>query len=150
MLPGLPPPKSSLYRYFLFALLIILVILAGVLAVHRFYSNLPSQRLLRDMRKAGLEVRKGRLPIQVWRLLRSEMIWGFEAEAYTPAQLHQRAAGNSQLLRIAMTLQSLESWRYSGSDAAWDHNLVAQALTNAEAVVKSVSQFRRWNRSIDS
>ena len=142
--------ESSFYRLFLFILLAVLVILCGVLAAKRFYNNLPSQRLLRDLQKAGLEVRKGRLPIQVWRLLRSEMIWGFQAEACTPAQLQQRASGNSSLVRIAVTLQSLESWRYSGSGAAWDHNLVAQALTNAQALVESKSPLRRWNRSIES
>ncbi|MGH9857845.1 MAG: hypothetical protein ACRD4B_08380 [Acidobacteriota bacterium] len=147
--PALPVlrQRSSLYYFFLFSLLGILVVLCAIFAAKRFYNNLPSQRFLRDVRRAGFEVRKGRLPIQVWRLLRSEMIWEFDAEAYTPAQLHQRATNNQHLLRIAVTLQSLESWRYSGSNTTWDHSLVGQALANAEALVESKSPFNRFKRS---
>jgi hypothetical protein len=150
--PALPMlrQKSSLYYFFLFSLLGILLVLCAIFAAKRFYNNLPSQRFLRDVRKAGLEIRKGRLPIQVWRLLRSDMIWGFEAEAYTPAQLQQRATNNQHLVRIAVTLQSLESWRYSGSNATWDHSLVGQALANAEALVESKSPFIRFKRSAKS
>jgi hypothetical protein len=146
--PALPllRTKSALYYFFLFSLLGILVVLCAIFGAKRFYGNLPSQRFLRAVRKAGFEVGKGRLPIQVWRLLRSEMIWGFEAEAYTPAQLQQRATNNQHLQRIAVTLQSLESWRYSGSNASWDHNLVGQALANAEAIIESKSPFHRFKR----
>ena len=144
LLPALHP-KSFLYRFFLFTLLAIFVILCGVLAAKRFYNNLPSRRFLRAVQKAVFEVRKGRLPIQVWRLLRSEMIWGFEAEAYTPAQLQQKAVNNTRLARIALTLQSLQAWRYSGSDTAWDHRLVIEALANAEALIQSRSLFRRFD-----
>jgi hypothetical protein len=148
--PALPMvhQKSSLYYFFLFALLGGLIVLCAILAVKRFYSNLPSQRFLRAVRKAGSEVTKGRLPIQVWRLLRSEMIWGFEAEAFTPAQLQQKATSNESLLRIALTLQSLESWRYAGSGATWDQSLVHQALANAQTLVEARSPFHRFKRNV--
>jgi hypothetical protein len=145
--PVLPPPRkeSSLYSFFLYSLLVLLGLVCALFAAKRFYNNLPAQRFLREVRKAVSEVSKGRLPIQVWRLLRSKMIWGFEAEAFTPAQLQQKATSNSRLARIAVTLQSLESWRYSGSEAAWDHQLVAQALENAEILVRSRPILQRFS-----
>ncbi len=143
--PTLPAivQQSSTYYYVLFTLLAILIGFCMVLASKRIYGNMPSQRFLRAVRKAAQEVQKDKLPIQVWRLLRSNIVWGFEAETFTPAQLQQKALQNPQLQEIAITLQSLEAWRYSGSPQ-WDKNLVMGALNHAEELVESKSPFRRW------
>jgi hypothetical protein len=126
--PPVVTKASPSSHVFLYLSLIALVILAGILTGRRIYAKTPRQKFLRDVRKATLEARSKRLPIQVWRLLRSEMVWGFSAEALTPSQLSEKAIQNRKLLTIASALQSLERWRYSGSHSAWDDQLVVQAL----------------------
>jgi hypothetical protein len=145
-MPVLPvvEAKTSFYYTSLFTALAVLGLVCLILAMKRVYANLPSQKYLRDVRRAEIEVRSGKLPIQVWRLLRSEMVWGFEAEAFTPAQLSEKGGGNVRLIGIATALQSLEAWRYSGSSAQWDGELVRQALTHASVLVELKSPLRRW------
>jgi hypothetical protein len=146
--PILPPiaEKSFFYSFILYSFLSILVVLAAVFLSRRLYNNLPSQKFLREIRKAMAEVQKNRLPIQVWRLLRTELVWGFQADVYTPAQLRARATRDRRLTTIAFALQSLEAWRYSGSETGWDRTQVATALTNAEALVHSQSKLRQLIR----
>ena len=138
-MPRLPAPviQPGNYNALLYAMLIIVGALGAALLAKRIYNNSPTQKFLRDLRKAALEVQKDRLPIQVWRLLRSEMIWGFPAEAYTPAQLQERGAQDRRLLGIAVALRSLEAWRYSGSTGSWDKGLVKKALEHAENVMRA-------------
>jgi hypothetical protein len=124
-------------------LLIALLILASLWIARRIYNNTPTQKFIRDLRKASTEVAKNRLPIQIWRLLRSQILWGFVAEAYTPAQLGQKAAADSRLSVIATALQSLEAWRYSGWMTDWDRKLVGQALEEAEDLIRSRSFIGR-------
>jgi len=128
--PSIPTlrPASASRTVFLYVALFALVTLCGVFTGRRVYSNTPKQKFLRDIRKAVLEIQNKRLPIQVWRLLRSEMVWGFSAEAFTPSQLSQKASKNPRLLTISSALQSLEKWRYSGLQSSYDQPLVVQAL----------------------
>lgn len=148
--PVLPPvrQKSRGYYVFLFTLLSILGLFCAVLAAKRAYNNLPSRKFLRDVRKASAEVKKNRLPIQVWRLLRSEMVWGFQAEVYTPAQLQQRGSHDSRLTEIASTLQSLEGWRYSASPDPWDRNQVQRALAGVESLVEARDPLKKIFRRV--
>jgi hypothetical protein len=131
------------YNVFLYALLILLGTLCVLLVGKRLYNNSPKQRFLRDLRKAALEVKRDRLPIQVWRLLRSEMVWGFAADAYTPAQLQQRGIQDRRLSGIAAALRSLEAWRYSGSAGKWDKELVKKALEQAENIIRGKTALRK-------
>lgn len=142
-MPRMPIPavQPKNYTPLLYSALMLLGALCTVLIAKRVYSNSPGQKFLRDLRKASLEVQKDRLPIQVWRLLRSEMVWGFPAEAYTPAQLQERAAQDRRLAVIAVALRSLEAWRYSGSTGAWDKELVKKALDHAESVIRAKTAF---------
>ena len=142
-LPGLPNISHSSH-VLLYLSLIVLLVLSGILTARRLYSKTPRQRFLRDLRKASLEAKSKRLPIQVWRLLRSEMVWGFSAEALTPSQLSEKAIQNRKLLTIASALQSLERWRYSGSHSDWDNQLVVQALGYAAELT---NQKRRRGRA---
>jgi hypothetical protein len=134
-------PKN--YNAFLYGALILLGVLCAVQIAKRIYNNTPRQRFLRDLRKAAIEVQKNRLPIQVWRLLRSEMVWGFPAEAYTPAQLQERGVQDRRLSVIAVALRSLEAWRYSGSIGSWDKELVKKALDHAESMMRAKTTFRK-------
>jgi hypothetical protein len=129
-MPALPSvsPVPAARPVLLYLALAGLVALCGVFTGKRIYNNTPRQRFLRDIRKAIVEVQNKRLPIQVWRLLRSEMVWGFPAEAFTPSQLSQKGNQNIRLLTIASALQSLEKWRYSDSQSSYDQPLVVQAL----------------------
>jgi hypothetical protein len=115
--------------------LAMLVLLGTGLIVKRIYNNTPRQKFLRDIRRAIQEVEKKRVPIQVWRLLRSEMVWGFSADAFTPSQLSQKALQSPKLLAVAAALQSLEKWRYSGSRTSYDAPLLIQALGYAGGIV---------------
>ncbi len=145
-MPLIPAPSTQPknYNILLYFALIILGVLSGLLLARRMYYNTPSQKFLRDLRKAAVEVQKNRLPIQVWRLLRSEMVWGFPAEAYTPAQLEKRGVQDRRLLVIATALRSLETWRYSGSTESWDKELVKKALEHAENVMRGAKPaFRK-------
>lgn len=145
-MPQLPAPPVGQRRNFnalLYEALILLVALSFVLVGKRLYSNTPSQKFLRDLRKAAVEVHKNRLPIQVWRLLRSEMVWGFPAEAYTPAQLQERAVQDRRFSVIAAALRSLEAWRYSGSAGKWDKELVRKALEQSENILRAKRTFRK-------
>ncbi|MCI0605981.1 hypothetical protein L0156_23590 [bacterium] len=144
-MPRMPAPvtQPKNYNVLLYAALILLGMLCAVLIAKRVYNNSPTQKFLRDLQKASLELQKDRLPIQVWRLLRSEMVWGFSAESYTPAQLQERGARDRRLLSIAVALRSLEAWRYSGSAGAWDKELVRKALEHAEIVLRTKAAFRK-------
>jgi hypothetical protein len=144
--PGLPTIRmgSVNRRYGLYVLMIAIVLLSAVAIGKRIYNNTPAQRFLRDLRKARTEVTKDRLPIQIWRLLRSHMVWGFTAEALTPMQLAEKGTSDPRLAIIANTLQSLEAWRYSGTAAHWDRGLITQALTQAEELIRSKSLLHRW------
>jgi hypothetical protein len=129
------PPIPSKWPLFLYLTLSGLILLCGMLITKRIYNNTPKQKFLRDVRRAIQEVENKRIPIQVWRLLRSEMVWGFPADAYTPSQLSQRAIKSPKLLTVASALQSLEKWRYSDSRTSYDPALLIQALRYAEALV---------------
>jgi hypothetical protein len=144
--PPLPliPKTSHSNHVLLYLSLIALLFLSGIITARRIYSKTPRQKFLRDLRKASFEARSKRLPIQVWRLLRSEMVWGFSAEALTPSQLSEKAIQDHKLLTIASALQSLERWRYSGSQSAWDDQLVVQALGYAADLT---NQKRRHGRA---
>ena len=143
--PKLPTIKSesSVRHVLLYGLLVVTVVLSLLTVAKRIYNNRPAQRFLRDLRKASTEVGKDRLPIQIWRLLRSPMLWGFQAEAYTPAQLSERASSDRRLELIAGTLQTLEAWRYSGTNARWDRGQVLRSLQEAEDLILSRKRFRR-------
>lgn len=144
-MPRMPAPvmRAKSYNALLYSTLILLGALCVILTTKRIYNNSPTQKFLRDLRKAAAEVQKDRLPIQVWRLLRSEMVWGFAAEAYTPAQLQERAVQDRRLSVIAVALRSLEAWRYSGSSGMWDKELVKKALVHAENVMRAKTAFRK-------
>lgn len=132
-------PRSSIAPtsrpVFLYATLFGLLLICGVLIAKRIYNNTPKQKFIRDVRRAIQEVEKKRVPIQVWRLLRSEMVWGFPADAFTPSQLSQKALQSPKLLTVASALQSLEKWRYSDSRTSYDSVLLIQALGYAAGIV---------------
>jgi hypothetical protein len=128
------PSSRPILLYFS---LVGLLFLCGVFTAKRIYSNTPKQKFLRDVRRAIQEVENKRVPIQVWRILRSEMVWGFSADAFTPSQLSQKALQSPKLLTVASALQSLEKWRYSDSRTSYDPALLIQALGHAAVIVNS-------------
>jgi hypothetical protein len=143
--PAMPDLSRKNSKHFsLLYVALALFAAAGLFLIgKRVHSNTPKQKLLRDIRKASAEVQKNRLPIQVWRLLRSEMIWGFSADPFTPSQLLQKAGSHQPLQEIAQTLQSLETWRYSGAKSGWSKEQVSSALGQAENMLQLKSRLAK-------
>jgi hypothetical protein len=130
----MPPQRKSVQPYILVA---ICVVLFGTLLWRRRRNKDPRYLLVKDLKRAVVEVRRGRLPQQVWRLLRSDLLWGFPADVYTPAQLKEKSLDGSKLMRIAQTLQSLEVWRYSGESSGWQATDVERSLVTALEMVQT-------------
>ena len=131
--PGeLAPVKNTIIRSrILYGTLLIFLGFLIASMLKRYYAARPKQVLLRDLRKAALELQGQRLPVQVWRLLRSDLLWGFSAETLTPSQLREKARWNLRLLDIADGLQTLETWRYAGEGASWEKGPVEKSLRAA-------------------
>ncbi len=115
----------------LYALLALFLVGQIILLIRRLYARTPKQALLRDLRKAVVEVQRNRLPVQIWRLLRTELLWGFPAEAHTPAELKRSAIQDPAMQRVADALHVLEMRRYSGLEASWDKQIVERGLNAA-------------------
>ena len=126
--PRLPPqPKRT---WLLYSLLLLLPLLAWATA-RRIREKSPKRVLLRNLQRARSDIQKGKLPSPVWRLLRSELLWGFPAETCTPSQLKTLAGDHPQFSVIAESLVLLEAWRYSGSGRAWDQARTLQCIESA-------------------
>jgi hypothetical protein len=115
----------------LYGSILVLICLLIVSFLKRFHASRPRQILIRDLKKAAFEIQHQRLPVQVWRLLRSDLLWGFPAEVFTPSQLKEKAKWNLRLDVIADGLKALETWRYAGEGAVWDKSRVERSLRAA-------------------
>src|SRR5574341_608582 len=101
--PGpLPAVKDNLDRNrILFSILLVLFSLLLASLFKRYRAARPRQIFLRDLRKAASEIQNNRRPVQIWRLLRSELLWGFPADTWTPSQLKEKARWDLHLSDVA-------------------------------------------------
>ena len=91
----------------------------------------PRQVLLREFGRSQLEIQKEHLPFALWRHLRSELLWGFSAEACTAHQLKEAAGSNARLVLVAEALQIMEQMRYSGEKSFRPDPVIWKAVTAA-------------------
>ena len=94
------------------------------------------QVLLRDLRKSLGELQKNHLPFSLWRLLRSELLWGFTAEAFTAQQLGEAAGSNGRLIQVSEALKLMERMRYAEEKSFRPEPAILKAITAALELVQ--------------
>lgn len=102
----------------------------------RYRARSPRQVLLRELRKSWSEMQKNHLPFSLWRQLRSELLWGFSAEAFTAQQLGESAGSNGRLIQIAEALRIMEKMRYAGEKAFRPEPAISTAVSAAVELVE--------------
>ncbi len=114
------------------------LVLSGFIAIFwfRYRARSPRQILVRELRKCLSEMQKKHLPFSLWRQLRSELLWGFSAEAFTAQQLGEAAGSNGCLLQVAEALQIMERMRYAGEKAFRPEPAISNAVTAALDLVQ--------------
>jgi hypothetical protein len=97
------------------ALLFILTTAEAFLIWRRKRAALPKQVILRQLKRVLKEtsLAPSKYPAALEKLFRSDLLWGFSAEALTPSELFDAAAHHRELKELAETLQYLERYRYS-------------------------------------
>ena len=114
------------------------LVISGCIALFwiRYRARSPRQVLLRELRKSLNEMQKKHLPFSLWRQLRSELIWGFSAEAFTAQQLSEAARSNRLLIHVAEALRIMERMRYAGEKAFRPEPAISEAVTAALELVQ--------------
>ncbi len=106
----------------------------------RYRARSPRQVLLRELRKSLNEMQKKHLPFSLWRQLRSELLWGFSAEAFTAQQLGEAAGSDGRLIRVAEALRIMEKMRYDGEKAFRPEPAISTAVSAALELVERRSK----------
>ncbi len=112
--PGVPSFSSQSKRRTSWLLLLLAAVMIPILLIFRSRSRTPKAVLLPNLKRAQGEIRKGHLPFGLWKMLRSELLWGFTADSWTASQLAEYATGRDPFVQIARMLESIERMRYSG------------------------------------
>ncbi|HSE39938.1 MAG TPA: hypothetical protein VLH08_04170 [Acidobacteriota bacterium] len=95
----------------------------------------PRAQLLRQLRRLRQELQNGevRNPLLLSRLLRSDLIWGFPADSFTPAELKEKSSGI--LETISAALESLDLARYAPESEKVEAKNIEDAVVAAIQIV---------------
>jgi hypothetical protein len=130
--PVFRKPQKPIPLWIPSTLIALLLGLLFYVRIRRRQASTPRAQLLRQLRRLKQELQNGevRNPLLLSRLLRSDLIWGFPAETFTPAELKEKSSGI--LETISAALESLDLARYAPEAEK------VQAKTIEDAVVAAI------------